>query len=99
MQAFNVVSMYNPRDARFNGFFECRRENRMLTVRDVIQENRIRLTSDLFNSTVVEDRDETIPIVDLCRRDVLFFVRNMQTGEVVLFGRRENGGGGDSSCD
>jgi hypothetical protein len=90
MQSFNIIDMFNPEAAKFTGIFDCWQESDRLTVKDVIQENRIRLTSDLFNSTAIlsEKDKEKLNVLDLCKRRILFFVRNMDTGEVVLFGRK-----------
>ena len=49
------------------------------------------MTSDLFNaSSVSKDSDETGDFFDFCGRNLLFLVRNMDTGEVVLFGRKDH---------
>ena len=55
---------------------------------------RIHLTSDLFNNarSVSDDGDGNVELgdfFDFCGRSSLFLVRNMDTGEVVLFGRKD----------
>ena len=61
---------------------------------------RIHLTSDLFNnaSSVSGDGggEESGDFFDFCGRSSLFLVRNMDTGEVVLFGRKDHT---DNKCE
>ena len=105
MQSFNIVDMFDPGKASFTGVLDCSVEDEMLTVRDVVQESRciqsreshtastlhfhsrIRLTSDLFNESVTNGSGE---VFDFCGRNLLFMIRNMDTGEIVLFGRKDH---------
>ena len=57
---------------------------------------RIHLTSDLFNANVSGDHDPSGGFFDFCGRKMLFLVRNMDTGEVVLFGRKDHT---DNKCE
>ncbi len=107
MESFNIFRIFGPQEAEFKSVLDCRDANKGLTVKNVVQESRIKLTSDLFAARVHEQVDDggsgfLVPEdknsteddaglkIDLCRRHFLFFVRNMDSGELVLFGRRDN---------
>ena len=103
LQLFNVISMYQKDNSEFSGIFECSADNGDLAVKQCLQKSRIRLGSGVLIPSETGDEDAAQSEKDatttfrLCSVDqFLFFVSNLDSQEVVLFGRRKGNSCGET---